>query len=53
MSQADDQLLTTKQLAEYLGVSERTIRRWCAEGRIKSIRIGRTVRFRLSDIAPG
>ena len=46
-------LLTPKQLADYLQVSERSIRRWCAEGRIKAVRIERTVRFRLSDIAPG
>ena len=53
MPEPAEQLLTSKELADYLGVSARTIRRWHAEGRIKAIRIGRTVRFRLSDIVSG
>lgn len=52
MPDPSEPLLTPRELAEYLRVSERTIRRWCAGGRIKAIRYGRTVRFRLSDIAP-
>jgi len=33
-----------------LGVSERTVRRWRREKRIRAIKIGRVVRFRASDV---
>jgi excisionase family DNA binding protein len=32
-------MLTTDQAAEMLDVSERTVRRWCEEGRLKATRI--------------
>ncbi|MBL6081800.1 helix-turn-helix domain-containing protein [Belnapia sp. T18] len=45
-------LLTTAELATWLQVSERTLRRWRKTGRITAVEIGRTVRFRLSDLVP-
>ncbi len=38
-----------KQLAEWLGVSERTIERWTADG-MPCRRIHRTVRYRPSEV---
>jgi len=38
-------LLTVRQLAEAWQVSERTIRRMIADGRIRVVRIGRSVRI--------
>jgi excisionase family DNA binding protein len=46
-----DFMVTASQLASELQVSERTVRRWLAEGRISAIRItARTVRFSLADV---
>ena len=30
-------LLSTKEAAERLGVSERTVQRWCKQGRIRAV----------------
>ena len=43
-------LLNTKELAEVLGVSERTIRAFVLERRIPYIKVGRCVRFKLDDV---
>ena len=46
-----DELLTYKEAAERLNISERTLRRMAEAGRIKPISFGvKTVRFRLSDL---
>jgi excisionase family DNA binding protein len=37
-------------LAEYFGVSRRTVDYWIADGKINYIKINRTVRFRIADI---
>ncbi|RWM32576.1 MAG: DNA-binding protein [Mesorhizobium sp.] len=43
--------MSTRQLAEALGVSDRTIRYWAARGTIPgAIRIGRQFRFRLTEV---
>jgi len=42
--------VTAKQLAEILQVSEITIRRWVKDNKIKFHKIGRTVRFKLSEL---
>ena len=39
-----DQLLTLQQVAEYLNVSTRTVRRLAARG-FPCVRVGRSVRF--------
>lgn len=42
--------INAKQAATYLGVSVRTVWAWCYERRISSYRLGRTVRFKISDL---
>ena len=41
---------TIKEAAEYLDVAEITIRRWAAEGSLKSRRIGRSIVFNPTDL---
>lgn len=44
-------LLTVKQVAVYVQVSERTVRRWMASGLLKSVKVGpRQVRIRRADL---
>jgi|Deesub1362B_J571_1020462.scaffolds.fasta_scaffold01116_10 excisionase family DNA binding protein len=45
-------LLTTKEVAEILRVTERTVQRWCKEGKISSIELpgGRGYRIPKSEI---
>ena len=45
-----DKLLTTAQVAEWLNVSESTIRKWVHYGFIPYVKIGRCVRFIREDI---
>jgi excisionase family DNA binding protein len=45
-----DQLLTLQQVAEYLNVSLKTVRRLLLRG-LPSVRIGRLIRFRQQDVA--
>lgn len=44
------QLLTIKYTAARLHVGERTLRRWLAEGRLPSVRIGGGVRIAVDDL---
>lgn len=44
-----DQLLTLQQVAEYLSVSQKTVRRLRRRG-LPCFVIGRSVRFRLTDV---
>lgn len=45
------QLLTTSAAAQFLGVSEETIRRWADDKRIRHIRLpSGQLRFRVSDL---
>ena len=44
------QLLTIKQAAEQLAQSEATIRKWIYQGRLPSVKNGRSRRVRQSDI---
>lgn len=45
-----EKLWTVADVAEYLGVSERTVRTWQRTRRLPCLRIGGTVRFRAVDI---
>lgn len=45
-----DTLLNVKQVAEYLQLKESTIYSWAQDGKIPAIKIGRTWRFRRSDL---
>jgi excisionase family DNA binding protein len=38
------------KVARYLGVSYKTVMRWAGEKRIRSYKVGNTVRFRLSEV---
>ncbi|MCA1731757.1 MAG: helix-turn-helix domain-containing protein [Actinobacteria bacterium] len=41
-----DPLLSTEEVAEYLGIGQATIYHWCREGRLPAVKIGRRWRVR-------
>jgi excisionase family DNA binding protein len=43
-------LLTTAQVAEWLNLSQSTIRKWVHYGYIPHVKLGRAVRFRKKDV---
>ena len=43
-------LLRKKELAQQLAISKRTLDVWMQKGRIPFLKVGRSVRFRLSDV---
>lgn len=45
-----EKLVTAKQVAEVLGVHEKTVRDKANRGEIPGLRIGQAWRFRLSDV---
>ncbi|MHB0856240.1 MAG: helix-turn-helix domain-containing protein [Anaerolineae bacterium] len=47
---SQDALLNVKQVAQYLQLKESTIYSWAQDGKIPAIKIGRTWRFRRSDL---
>jgi excisionase family DNA binding protein len=46
----NDRIYCRREASDYLRVSEKSIDRWMRAGRLKSYRIGRSVRFRKSDL---
>ncbi|MEW6080837.1 MAG: helix-turn-helix domain-containing protein [Bacillota bacterium] len=46
----DQQLMTLKEVARYLRLSERHLRRYLADGKIKGIKLDYAWRFRPSDV---
>jgi len=46
----DKNLLTLRDVARYLGVSERTIRREVKASRLLAVKVGRQVRFDPPDV---
>lgn len=46
----DNPPLTTSEAAQYLGMSERYVRRLVAERRVSYLKVGRHVRFRSADL---
>jgi len=45
-----DHLLTLQEVAAYLNIWPRTVRRLVAGGRLRHVRIGRVVRFSQADV---
>jgi excisionase family DNA binding protein len=45
-----DRLLTVAQVAEFLAVRTSTVYHWAYERRIRTVKLGRSLRFRQSDI---
>ena len=43
-------MLSVKETAELFGVTKRTVFRWIKSGKMKSVKIGRTVRIKESEI---
>ena len=50
ISTSDGEILTIKQVADYLKVTERTIYRLAAAKKIPAFKVGGTWRFRATDI---
>lgn len=44
------ELMTAKEVAEYLGTTTRTLRRWAKEGRLRPIPLGSGIRFLVADV---
>lgn len=47
---SDDEIMTVKELADYLKIAEKTAYRFVAEGRIPGFKVGSALRFRKSEI---
>lgn len=47
----DDELMTSREVAERLRMTERFVRRLVAERRIAYVKVGRSVRFEASAVA--
>ncbi len=45
-----ERMLSVKDVAETLSISENTVRRWITEGKLKGLKFGRQWRFKPSDI---
>jgi excisionase family DNA binding protein len=50
MQAMNDQILTVKEVAEYLKVNERTIYRLATEKKIPAFRVGSSWRFRKEEV---
>jgi len=46
----EEELLTVKEVAEWLRLTPRTIYSWVKQGRLKVYRIGKQLRFRREEI---
>ena len=47
---SDDQIMTIKELSEYLKIAEKTAYRFAAEGKIPGFKVGSAWRFRQKEI---
>jgi excisionase family DNA binding protein len=43
-------LITVKQAAERLAVSEAAVRKWLYQRRLRAVKVGRLTRLRVSDL---
>jgi len=46
----DDDIITVKELAEYLKIAEKTAYRFASEGKVPGFKVGSAWRFRKSEI---
>lgn len=44
-------VITCREFAEAWGISELTARRWCYSGKIKSVKVGRSLRIPISEMS--
>ena len=49
-NEIEEQLLPCKAIAELLNVKESTVRKWVATDLIPYIRLGKTIRFRKTEV---
>ncbi|MBC8263521.1 MAG: helix-turn-helix domain-containing protein [Anaerolineales bacterium] len=45
-----DEILTVREVAEYLKLSRTTIWRWCNEGKLQAFKVGRSWRIHQSEL---
>ena len=45
-----EELLTVQEVAEYLKLSRSTVWRWCQQGKLNAVKLGRGWRIRWSDV---
>jgi excisionase family DNA binding protein len=46
----NEKILTVPQVAEYLQMAESTVYGWVQQGKLRGIKLGRSVRIKLSDL---
>lgn len=46
----DDEIMTVKELADYLKIAEKTAYRFAAEGKVPGFKVGSAWRFRRAEI---
>ncbi len=47
---SDDEIMTVRELADYLKIAEKTAYRFAAEGKIPAFKVGSAWRFRTKEI---
>lgn len=47
---SSERLLSPREVARRWGIHTITLRRWTKEGRLKSLKLGRSVRFQMEEI---
>ncbi|MFC1491022.1 helix-turn-helix transcriptional regulator [Nitrospinota bacterium] len=50
MENRENRLLTLPEAGEILGLSPSTLRKWHAQGILRVVKLGRSVRMRISDV---
>ena len=46
----EEKLLSVRSVAELLQIKEQTVRKWVADMQIPHLRLGRTIRFRKTEV---
>jgi len=46
----EEEIMTLKEVAQYLKIKERTIYKWAQNGKIPAIKLGSTWRFRKEEV---